>query len=165
MIEEFKEIDEFPKYEVSNLGRVKNKTTNHIQKPRKSNSGYLYVSLYKDGKEHNRFIHRLVAKSFLSNPNNYPEVNHIDEDKENNCAVNLEWCTRIYNANYGTRNIRSAVNRGLSVEQYSLDGKLIATFSSIKEAARKSNITFTSIQRCCYNIYSQAGGYIWRFAD
>ena len=165
MIEEFKKIEEFPKYEVSNLGRVRNKNTGKILKPRKSNSGYFYVSFYKDGKEHNRFIHRLVAKTFISNPNNYPEVNHINEDKEDNCIDNLEWCTRIYNVNYGTRNIRSAVNRGLSVEQYSLDGKLIATFSSIKEAARKSNITFTSIQRCCYNIYSQAGGYIWRFAD
>ena len=91
MIEEFKKIEEFPKYEVSNLGRVRNKNTGKILKPRKSNSGYFYVSFYKDGKEHNRFIHRLVAKTFISNPNNYPEVNHINEDKEDNCIDNLEW--------------------------------------------------------------------------
>lgn len=162
MIEEFKEIEEFPKYEVSNLGRVRNKNTGKILKTRKSNSGYLYVSFWRD---HNRFVHRLVAKTFIPNPNNYPEVNHINEDKENNCIDNLEWCDHKYNSNYGTRNIRSAIKRGLRVEQYSLDGKLIATFSSMREASRKSNIFFASIQRCCYNIYSQAGGYIWRFAD
>ena len=153
MIEEFKEIEEFPKYEVSNLGRVRNKNTGKILKTRKSNSGYLYVSFWKD---HNRFVHRLVAKAFISNPNNYPEVNHINEDKEDNCIDNLEWCDHKYNSNY------SLAKR---VNQYTLDGKLIETFRSINEAGEKNSIHPHCISSVCRGVNNSAGGYIWRFAD
>lgn len=153
MIEEFKEIEEFPKYEVSNLGRVRNKNTGKILKTRKSNSGYLYVSFWRD---HNRFVHRLVAKTFISNPNNYPEVNHINEDKEDNCIDNLEWCDHKYNSNY------SLAKR---VNQYTLDGKLIETFRSINEAGEKTSIHPHCISSVCRGVNNSAGGYIWRFAD
>lgn len=106
-------------YQVSNFGRVrclerltKNKWGNYyrksiILKPLVLSKGYLGVRLYDSNKNVRTLrIHRLVAEAFISNPYNYPQVNHKDEDKTNNCVVNLEWCTCEYNNNYGTRNQR-----------------------------------------------------------
>lgn len=75
--------------------------------------GYKRVSLCENGKQINVSVHRLVAMAFIDNPdsNTYTEINHKDEDKTNNNVNNLEWCTRIYNLNYGTRNKRSAETR------------------------------------------------------
>lgn len=96
--EEWKIISEFPKYEVSNLGNVRNFKTKHILKPRlNKQNGYLVINLMKDGKKHTKTLHRLVAITFLENLNNLPEVNHIDGNKRNNKMNNLEWCTRSYN--------------------------------------------------------------------
>ena len=63
--------------------------------------GYKTVALTKDGKTKTVFVHRLVAAAFIANPNNLPMVNHKDEDKTNNFADNLEWCTASYNRTYG----------------------------------------------------------------
>ena len=100
-------------YQVSNLGRVKSlerKTKQHHNSVRTQPERilkswikrYESVILCKDSKTKKVPIHRLVAKAFLPNENNLPEVNHKDENKLNNCADNLEWCTREYNINYGT---------------------------------------------------------------
>lgn len=67
---------------------------------------YLCVSLYKNGKSCTKLVHRLVAETFLPNPNCLPQVNHKDENKLNNCISNLEWCTCEYNINYGSGNSR-----------------------------------------------------------
>lgn len=103
-------------YEVSNLGNVRgldrpfrNKQGIAMMKGRvltpfyDSKQGYYKVKLCKDGKHKNFRIHRLVALAFLENPFNYTDVNHKDEDKTNNNVDNLEWCTRKYNNNYGTK--------------------------------------------------------------
>ena len=88
-----------------------------------SQGDYCYVHLFdKDGTSTNHKVHRLVAKAFVPNPDNLNEVNHIDEDKDNNRADNLEWCKHVDNCNHGTRNERSAVKRGIQVEQLTLDG-------------------------------------------
>ena len=87
------------KYQISNLGRIKNKK--HIMKPMKTTNGYLTACLWKNGKQRKILIHRLVAQSFLENPYDYKEINHIDEDKTNNQLDNLEWCSHKYNMNYG----------------------------------------------------------------
>lgn len=73
-------------------------------------SGYFRVALSKNGIIKRCFVHRLVAEAFRPNPNNYPQVNHKDENRQNNCVDNLEWCTQLYNVNYGTgiaRNIQA----------------------------------------------------------
>ena len=107
-------------YEVSNMGRVKSverivrcnrgyrTVSERILKGNKNIDGYLQVELCQDGKMKPCTIHRLVAQAFLDNSEGYKEINHKDEDKTNNCVENLEWCDRLYNANYGTRNERVA---------------------------------------------------------
>ena len=99
-------IQGFSGYSVSQDGRVWSDKRNKWLKPRKSNCGYLTVGLTAHGKTYRKYIHRLVAAAWIQNPNNLPQVNHIDEDKTNNSVDNLEWCSARYNSNYGTRNSR-----------------------------------------------------------
>lgn len=89
-------------YEVSNLGNVKSLRSGIILKQQKNADGYCHVSLCRKKEVKTVLIHRLVAKAFLSNPENYNEVNHKDENKANNCVENLEWCSHKYNLNYGS---------------------------------------------------------------
>lgn len=84
------------KYEVSNLGRVRNVLKNKIKNTR-LNNGYVIVDLYKGGIRKTYLVHRLVAIAFIPNPNNYNEVNHISGIKNCNCSKNLEWCNRSMN--------------------------------------------------------------------
>ena len=86
------------KYQVSNFGRVWNVNNQKYLKPWISKGGYYLVNLMsKNGKIKHELIHRLVAIAFIDNPCNYPQVNHKDEDKTNNCVDNLEWCSRQQN--------------------------------------------------------------------
>ena len=125
-------------YEVSSYGRVrsmdryvKSKSNSYrlikgkVLSLLKGECGYLQVNLYYNRKIYIKYVHRLVAQAFLPNTDNLTEVNHKDEDKTNNSVENLEWCTRKYNCNYGTRNIRireTAIKNGywtgLSKEDY-----------------------------------------------
>lgn len=101
MEEIWKEIQDYPGYKVSNLGRVMNKH-GRIMKPSNHKQGYKLIGLKKDKKLYCRQVHRLVALAFIPNPDNLPQVNHKDECKTNNCVDNLEWCDAKYNINYGT---------------------------------------------------------------
>lgn len=96
---EWKLIIEFPDYEVSTLGEVRNRTTMRVLRQVKS-GGYMQVII--EGK-YRRYVHRLVATAFIPNDDNLPQVNHKDENKTNNNVDNLEWCTPKYNSNYGTQ--------------------------------------------------------------
>lgn len=96
---EWKRINEFPDYEVSTLGEVRNRTTMQMLRQVKS-GGYTQVII--EGK-YRRYVHRLVATAFIPNDDNLPQVNHKDENKTNNNVDNLEWCTPKYNSNYGTQ--------------------------------------------------------------
>lgn len=89
-------------YEVSNFGNVRNAKTLKKLSLGKHRQGYLLVTLTKNIKKKTFLVHRIVANVFIENPNSLKEVNHKDENKANNCVNNLEWCTRVYNENYGT---------------------------------------------------------------
>ena len=88
------------KYFISSLGRIRN-SHGLIMKPMVCTNGYLSACLWKNNQQRKILIHRLVAEVFIENNNGYDEVNHIDEDKTNNNVENLEWCTHLYNMNYG----------------------------------------------------------------
>lgn len=88
----FKKISHTKIYAVSNKGRVKNIKTGKLLSPRDL-KGYKRVNLYYNGKNHDKRIHRLVGEAFIKNPLNKPEINHKDGVRDNNCVLNLEWCT------------------------------------------------------------------------
>lgn len=150
-------------YKISNYGNVVNIKTGKILK-HIDIKGYMCVYLYKNKKKKKHYIHRLVGENFIPNLNNLPEINHKDENKKNNYVENLEWCSKLYNANYGSRKERiSEKSRKTKVAQYSIDGKLIKEFNSIIEACNELNLRSSGISNCCANRYSQSGGYIWRY--
>lgn len=163
-IEEFRDVPGYEGlYEVSNLGRVKNIKTGRILKPHKHRGGYLLINLCKSGTMRTDLIHRLVANSFLPNPQNLPCVNHKDEDKTNNAISNLEWCTYEYNNNYGTRNERMAEKKSKPVLQFDLLGNFIREWTSIRQAIRDTgvnNIAFVLSGRL-----KTAGGYLWKYKN
>jgi len=95
-------VEGFERYSISSMGQVRNDKTKRILKINvrndgdRASQGYCYICLVGEKKQNFR-VHRLVALVFIPNPNNYPYVNHIDGNKENNCVENLEWCTQLYN--------------------------------------------------------------------
>lgn len=148
-------------YEVSNLGRKKNSKRKNILKCGLDTYGYKQVVLCKDGKRFSKKIHRLVALCFIPNPHQYNCINHIDENKLNNNANNLEWCTVAYNNNYGTRLKRSVEKRSKPVAQIS-NGEIIAIYKSAVEANNITGINYSKIRMCCRNERKKAGGYEWK---
>lgn len=141
-------------------------------KPKEHKNGYLMVQLWKDGKVKLCLVHRLVAKAFIPNPDNLPCVNHKDEDKHNNCWLNLEWCDATYNTNYGTRNERVAkamTNRkaqSKAVLQINKDtNEVIKEFPSTHQVERELGFANTNISKCCLGRLNQAYGYYWRYKD
>lgn len=106
---EEKRYSEYPNYIFYSNGNIKSIKYNRLLQPYLNNNGYLKIKLVnKDGIRKNLLVHRVIAEAFLPNPDNLPEINHKDENKLNNAIDNLEWCTRDYNINYGTRNERSS---------------------------------------------------------
>ena len=140
-------------------------------------SGYYYVRI----NGHPMKKHRLIALTFILNPDNLPEVNHKDNDTSHNWADNLEWCTRAYNVQqqFKTGNLTSehmadiaklsnggkinAKLHGKHICQYTLDNELIAKYDSIKLASRETGITASGISRCRKGEYTQYKNYIWRY--
>jgi hypothetical protein len=162
-------------YQISNIGRVKSFKYNHIigkiLKPKNDRKGYLFVSLWINGKEKHCRVHRLVAEAFIPNPNNLPEVNHKSEKKFENYVwinedgtidldkSNLEWCDRLYNINYGT----GVERRQKPVKQMTLDGQVVAIWPSASEAG-KNGFTATSIWSCCNRKIKTHNGFKWQYA-
>lgn len=163
------------KYQISNLGNVKslNYRKTGIPKlltPKINKKGYMWVSL-SDGKNPRPFlVHRLVAMAFLTNPNNYPEVNHKDENPLNCNVDNLEWCTHLYNVRYsfnlhkdrkpiGKKPIKVLIN------QLTLNGDYIKTWDGYLILYKTFNYKGTSIKECCEGKRKTAYGYKWEFAE
>lgn len=150
-------------YEVSNYGRVYSNRTHKFLKAKPNTRGYLQVDLSVSGVHKMAYIHRLVARAFLNNPNGLTEVNHKDEDKRNNRSDNLEWCTGSYNLSYGTRIQRIAKKIMRAVEQLDKNGNVLMTFESLAEAER-NGYNHANVSNCCHGKSKTAYGYQWRFA-
>lgn len=191
MKEIWKDIEGYEgRYQVSNEGNVRSLAHDTVihrgkevytlhkpglrLKPTTLNHGYLGVCLYHPQKHsgHKRMsIHRLVAQAFLPNPDGYAEVNHIDENKANNRAENLEWCTRSQNMRSGTlpRRIGDRHKNGRrskKIAQYTKDGNLVRVYPSLNEAKRQG-YQASNICKCAqgHRSYSHAYGYVWRYVD
>lgn len=167
MTEEWRDIKGFEGlYQVSNLGRVKslnyNKTKKEkILKPINNGRGYLYVTLWSNGKSKRFRVHRLVGQTFLDNPNNLPVINHKDENPMNNCVTNLEWCTYQYNNCYGTKLERTSKSLSKKVACYK-DKHLIKIYNSIKDT-EKDGFNQGNVWSCCNGRYKSHRGFTWRY--
>ena len=131
-------------YAITSCGKVWSYENKRFLKPFLDKDGYKKILLCKNNKK-KYFIHRLVALTYLPNPNNYPIINHKDENKQNNSLNNLEWCTAQYNTNYGTRNKK--VSKKLSKKLMYIETNEI--FDSVLEAAEKLNLRADSISKVC----------------
>lgn len=154
-------------YQVSSEGRVKSLKWNkeRILKPSMDRGGYLLVNLHTGGKQKTYKVHRLVCKAFHENPENKPEVNHINEDKTDNTASNLWWCTAKENCNHGTRTERAAKTQSKSVGQYTLDGELIKIWPSVRETERKTGFSHCNISEVANGKRKTHKGFIWRYVS
>lgn len=165
-------------YEVSNLGRIRSfdrwvKSKNgsiricrgRILKPGTDKRGYLYVVLCKNNKQKTYKVHRLVAEAFLPNPDNLPQVNHKDENKQNNNVENLEFCDCKYNINFGTRNEKVSKKLSKAVVQYTLDGTFVREWPSAMDAEREGGFRSECICMCCKGKIKTYKGFIFLYKN
>ena len=156
-------------YQVSNMGKIKSLKFSHgnkekILKGNKEKFGYLVVTLYKNKGRKNFKIHRLVAETFIPNPKNLPQVNHIDGNKQNNRIDNLEWCTAKENTNHAHKTgLANNDNLKIKVKQYDLNGNFIREWDSITDIEKSLNIDKSSVVKVCRHKRNQAGGYVWDY--
>lgn len=170
--EEWRTIFDFPNYEVSNKGNIRSKEYNdslgHLRSSKKlkkqvNNCGYEYVILSSKEEKHKTLtVHRIVAKTFIPNPEEKEDVNHIDGNKLNNNVNNLEWTTTQENI-IKRYEIGIDGNNYKRVSQFDKDGNLVGSFPSSYEAERITGIKRTSIGGCCRGERLTAGGYVWKF--
>ena len=167
-------------YKVSNWGKIlslnyRNTGRAELMNPSTSTDGYLKVNLSKNGERKTCLVHRLVAQTFLPNPENKPQVNHKDEDKTNNFVFlnedgtvnkeksNLEWKSPKENCNYGTRNERIAKARSKKVLQFSLTGEFVKEWPSVAECGR-NGFNKGNVAACCRGEKPQYKGFKWCYA-
>lgn len=160
-------LDRFIKCKLSHTGRCIKK--GKLLSIGYNKDGYIQYFLSKNSCTKTNLVHRLVAEAFVPNPNNFPEVNHKDEDKTNNRVDNLEWCTREYNVNYGTmiERVKKANTNGKCSKilyQYNLNGNLIKVWPSVSEAGR-NGFNRTAILNVCSGLSQTHKKFIWSYKE
>lgn len=169
-VEIWRTIQDYPLYEVSNLGRIRsNNLRRHslplIMHPYPDKDGHMKVRLSKDGEVHNFFVHRLVATAFIPNPDNRPVVNHKDENPANNHVENLEWCTERENTIYKQMPVRRAKKLRRAIVQMDSGGKVLRIWESRAAIEAETGFKGSNITRVCQGTRKQAHGFKWRYAE
>lgn len=178
-------------YQVSDTGQIYSLISNKYLKQRHYKNGYMHIDLHKNKESKTFLVHRLVAIAFLENPNNLPQVNHIDGDKTNNNLNNLEWCDQYYNMKHASEHglLKSTKGQKLSEEtkkKMSLSrkghkayyykrvaqidpntDKIIKIFNSTHDAAKELKCHHTSISEVCRHKKNRkiTKGYKWEYLD
>ena len=160
---EWKKIDGFPRYSVSDAGLVRNDVTGLVLKPDVT-KGYLRVTLRNSSCSKRFMVHRLVAQAFIPNPDRKPEVNHKDGNKANCADWNLEWATRSENELHATHVLKTAARSLYDKSKPCLCVETGATFESLMEAERQTGVQHGNICRCLRGERNTAGGYHWKYA-
>ena len=146
----------FDNYDIFEDGRVFSHKKQVYLKPQDNGNGYLKVHLYKNGKMYQKYIHQIVAETFIPNPNNLKYIDHIDRDKTNNCITNLRWCSAKQNTNNTAGMDRYSVSRSGATHypQDTIDQIRIEFKSGLRvmELSRKFDIPRQSISRFIKNI-------------
>lgn len=155
-------------YKVSNYGRIFSKRTNKILKGELTEKGYIRVALT----EHKRYlVHCIVARTFIPNPENKPQVNHIDGNKQNNYVDNLEWCTQSENMRHALKTGLKIMPKGKDVYnarviyQYDKNNNLIKRWECMSTASQTLKISQRDIVRVCKGKRKTCGGYIWKYEE
>ena len=169
-------------YQVSNWGRFKNLNYRNtgkerLKNPSKDVGGYLVINLRKNNETKTCYVHRLVAETFLPNPEGKPCINHKIEGKKGKTMnfvffnedgsvdeerTTLEWATYEENNNYGTRTERAAKARSKPVLQLSLSGELIREWPSTRECGR-NGFNQSAVAACCRGERKQYKGFLWMY--
>ena len=167
---EWEPIKGFDGYFINELGEVKSVksfkgTQEKILKGSKNQQGYKTISLMKNGKMYTKTLHRLLANTFIPNPNNLPCINHIDGNILNNSLDNLEWCTYGHNEKEAYRlGLKKSRIKPKKVIKLSKDLKILKIYDSLN-SVKKDNYSVGNIGEVCNHNRKTAYGYVWRYAD
>ena len=189
-MEVWKDVDGFQGVlQVSNLGRVR--TLDHyvrhqreqykkfvkgkIRKLMIGNSGYYYIMLTYNAKNYHLQVHRMVAKAFIPNEFNKPQVNHKNHNKLDNRVENLEWCTPSENMIHAYKNNLIPLNKighsgksnpsARAVDAYTKDGEFIGHFDTMKDASKELGVAMSGVCNCCTGYSKTCHGMIFRYSD
>lgn len=159
-------------YKVSNLGNIKRilfinnkviKKQDKLLKPQINKRNRIYITLYKEGKKKNCIVHRLIAEAFIPNPNNYPEVNHIDGNSLNNNVNNLEWCTKKYNCKHAYDNNLSKLKKYNENNKKNIIRNDGIIYDSAYSASKDLNVNVCSIRDVLKNRTKSCKGYKFEY--
>lgn len=161
-----KKLTRDPNYEVDTEGNVYSVRRGGLKlSPKRNWDGYLRIQLWKNNSCEYVSIHRLIAETFIPNPENKPFVNHINGVKDDNRSDNLEWCTQRENIVHAwetglSKSHRNCKTRSVPVNQYTLNGEFLKRYPSHKEAERQTGIAHSNIWAAVRR-KGTAGGYRW----
>lgn len=155
-------------YAATSCGKIWSYRSKKFLKPRRQRDGYLLINLYKDGVQTTYQLHRLIARAYLKNPSNLPQINHIDGNKLNNSISNLEYCTGSYNQLHRFKLMRERGeeiemnNRGYNAKKV----RCIETgivYNSGQECAKAMGLDASHISKCCRGVAKSHKGYHFEF--
>lgn len=173
---DWKSIKGFPHYKINRKGQIKRidaivtdcRGINFFRKgrilsTRKNKQGYIQVDMCEDGVSYGRFVHVLLAETFIPNPNKLPIVNHIDENPSNNDLDNLEWCDYSYNAKHRYNKIKKAhAKEQKAVYRINIKTNEYVKYNGIREAARENNVNHSNIRKAILN-NGYCCNYKWKY--